>query len=238
MAGFESFRHIASTGSTNADLAHEARTGLIEPSVLVSDFQSKGKGRLDRAWQAIAGQHLLVSFRLVVDARSPSDAVNAVAAAAREAADGLMDSSVALKWPNDLVVIDGPKPGKLAGVLAEYVPGDSGVVVVGVGLNVGPITVEGATSVADCGGAPDRDRLLASLLRGLPHRLAHPDAVEQELRRHSATLGTRVKVSLPGGLALTGTAIDVDGDGRLLVHDGETVHAVSVGDILHLRPDT
>ncbi len=238
IAGLESFRHVASTGSTNTDLADEARAGRLEPSVLVTDFQSKGRGRLDRAWEASSGQHLLVSFRLPVDAGAPSDVVNAVAAAARGAADGLIDPSVAFKWPNDLVVVDGPKLGKLAGVLAEYVPGEPGIVVVGVGLNVGPIAVDGATSVADCGGNPDRDLVLASLIRGLPHRLTHRDAVEHELRHHSATLGTQVKVLLPDGLVLTGAAIDLDRDGRLLVNDGETVHAVSVGDVVHLRPDT
>jgi BirA family biotin operon repressor/biotin-[acetyl-CoA-carboxylase] ligase len=55
-------------------------------------------------------------------------------------------------------------------------------------------------------------------------------------RLHCATLGRQVSVTLPGGVALTGTASDVDGDGRLVVAapDGNLT-AVAAGDIVHVR---
>ncbi len=236
-AGFGRLRHLERTGSTNTDLAEEARGGLTEPAVLVADLQTRGRGRLDRVWEASAGDHLLASFRLPATERTASDVVAAVAAAARSAADGLVPPPVAMKWPNDLVVAGGPHPGKLAGILAEFVPSDPATVVVGVGLNVGPIGFDGATSISLCGGDADRDALLAALIEGLPPRLGDRDGVTEELRRHSATLGTRVRVLLPEGRTLVGTALDLDADGHLLVDGGDTVHVVSVGDVVHLRSE-
>ena len=75
-----------------------------------------------------------------------------------------------LKWPNDVLV----GGGKLAGILAEVA---RPVVVVGFGLNVTQAPEEvgspGATSLLDLGvAAPDRDRLVAQLLRELGGRIA------------------------------------------------------------------
>jgi BirA family biotin operon repressor/biotin-[acetyl-CoA-carboxylase] ligase len=52
-----------------------------------------------------------------------------------------------------------------------------------------------------------------------------------------STLGQEVRVELPGGEDLLGTAIGVDGSGRLRVRssaDGR-ITAVAAGDVTHLR---
>ena len=122
--GLGPLRHVEVTGSTNVDLAAEARDGNFGPAVLVADHQSAGRGRLGREWDDDPGNALLVSIR-VPAARSGVGGVGgvvaAVGAAARLAADQLTTSTVLTKWPNDLVVEDGAAPGKLGGVLAEYV---------------------------------------------------------------------------------------------------------------------
>ena len=51
------------------------------------------------------------------------------------------------------------------------------------------------------------------------------------------TLGAAVRVELPGGQDLVGTAVGLDRDGRLIVEDqanGE-LQAVAAGDVTHLR---
>jgi BirA family biotin operon repressor/biotin-[acetyl-CoA-carboxylase] ligase len=161
-----------------------------------------------------------------------------------------------LKWPNDLLV-DGRK---CAGILAEATPapaGDAdppGGVVIGIGLNVTlkvdelPDTPIGppATSLRLAGAeATDRDPLLRALLRSLAAwyarwRDAGGNADMAGLRvaylKHCATLGRTVRVSLPGGASLTGTATTVDGEGRLVVRavDGSAT-ALAAGDVSHLR---
>jgi BirA family biotin operon repressor/biotin-[acetyl-CoA-carboxylase] ligase len=48
------------------------------------------------------------------------------------------------------------------------------------------------------------------------------------------TIGREVEVSLPGG-ELTGTATDIDEDGRLLVVAADGVHTLAAGDVRHVR---
>ena len=139
-----------------------------------------------------------------------------------------------IKWPNDLVVEHGDAPGKLAGLLSEYVDSSPSCVVVGLGLNVTSAPVADATSLAANGGSATRDEVFATLLKRLPELLGNPDLVRTELRRRSATLGRRVRVERSGG-DLVGIATDLTADGGLLLTvDGSPVE-VSVGDVIHLR---
>jgi BirA family biotin operon repressor/biotin-[acetyl-CoA-carboxylase] ligase len=48
------------------------------------------------------------------------------------------------------------------------------------------------------------------------------------------TIGRDVEVSLPSG-ELTGTATDIDEDGRLLVMAVDGVHTLAAGDVRHVR---
>ena len=229
--------HLATTGSTNADLADEARAGNSAGAVLVADHQSAGRGRLGRTWEADSGAGLLVSLRIPATLEGAGQVMHAVGAAARAAADGLCVDAVRSKWPNDLVVIEGEAPGKLAGLLAEFVDGSAPSVIVGVGINITPIERQpGATSIVACGGPADRDVLLAALLRELAPRLSDGGGLLDELRTHSATLGARVRVELPGGSELVGTAADLTDTGELVVvDDGGERHVVGTGDVIHLR---
>ena len=217
--GLGPLRHVEVTGSTNVDLVAEARAGVCGPVVLVADHQSAGRGRLGREWDDDSGHGLLVSIRVPASLEGVAAVVAAVGAAARLAADQLTTSKVMTKWPNDLVVEDGPAPGKLGGVLAEYVAAPNESVVVGVGINVTAIERQaGATSMAQCGmvqrgSLADRDLLLSCMLSGLAQRLATPVSVMQELRSHSATLNTRVRVELPGNRFVVGEAIAYTDEG-------------------------
>jgi BirA family biotin operon repressor/biotin-[acetyl-CoA-carboxylase] ligase len=59
-------------------------------------------------------------------------------------------------------------------------------------------------------------------------------ALSTEYRRNLATIGSRVRVELADE-SFTGTALDVDDGGRLLVDVGMCVRSVAAGDVVHLR---
>ncbi len=236
-AGLAELRHVELTGSTNADLVAEARGGRADPVVLVADHQTAGRGRLDREWFD-AGGALLVSFRFAARPEKAHEVMAAVAAAVRFGTAGQIRARVLVKWPNDLVVMSGGAMRKLAGLLAEWVDGPPSVVVVGVGLNVAAVDTDPpAASMEELGATVGRDRLLARIIDALPERLADPGLVRREIVAHSATVGRRVTIELPGPTRLVGRATELDREGRLVVvDDAGTRHVVSVGDVVRLRP--
>jgi BirA family biotin operon repressor/biotin-[acetyl-CoA-carboxylase] ligase len=151
-----------------------------------------------------------------------------------------------LKWPND-VQHDGRK---VAGILVERLETPQGpAAVVGIGLNVSTrpdeLPVATATSLAAAGAADlDRTSLLLSLLTTLGRRYdawarsaGDPaSGVLEDYRRQCVTLGRQVRVHLPAGEVLEGTAIGVDSDGSLVVGSGARRVSVSAGDVVHVRP--
>ncbi|MGF7234258.1 MAG: biotin--[acetyl-CoA-carboxylase] ligase, partial [Frankia sp.] len=115
-----------------------------------------------------------------------------------------------------------------------------------IGLNVTTAAADlppGATSLALAGASPlagawpGRAAVLAAVLRELGRHydgwLADPSVLPSDYRRVCATLGRRVRVDVPTGAPVTGTATDLDPDGRLIV-DGR---AFSAGDVVHLRAE-
>ena len=240
---------VAETGSTNADLLAEARSGAPGGLVLVAEAQTAGRGRMGRTWVSPPGCALTFSVLLrptgvpaTLLGWLPLLAGVAVASALRDTAG--VDAR--LKWPNDVLVGD----AKLAGILAER---RAGAVVIGIGINVfqrrGELPGPTATSVlreAPGAGPEIRERLLTGVLRELAHRYrawldqpqpGDPDGcgLRQEYLRHSGTVGAAVMVTLPAGQSLTGTAAGVDAAGRLEIRTGTGLVRVSAGDVVHLR---
>jgi BirA family biotin operon repressor/biotin-[acetyl-CoA-carboxylase] ligase len=224
--------HVPETGSTNADLLSRAASGAPHGTVLVTDHQTAGRGRLDRVWAAPPGANLLVSIlvREGFDPTRPHELTQRVGVAAVEAIEQLSIWRPGLKWPNDLL-LDGRK---LAGILAQ-VGVDAGVVdhvVVGIGVNLG-WAPEGAARAEGVG----RDALLGALLDRLDVRWGAP--IAPAYRRRLATLGQRVRVERPDG-AVEGIARAVGDGGELVVRTdspgGLRDIVVTVGDVVHLRP--
>lgn len=252
---------VASTGSTNADLLARAAASPDTPEgqVLVAEEQTAGRGRLGRSWTSVPGASLTFSVLLRPASVPPGRrgwlpllAGVAVASAVRSVADGDGGDGggvrAVLKWPNDVLVGD----RKLAGILAEQSP-DASAVVIGVGINVAtsadalPLSPSGlpATSLLVEGASVSRETLLLSILGRLESWYAafrsDPDPTRTGLldayRSLCATLGQTVRVELPVGRVLAGTATDIDSDGRLLIEEspGDLPKPVSAGDVVHVR---
>lgn len=217
---------VPETGSTNADLIAAAVSGAPDRTVVAAHYQTAGRGRLDRRWEAPPGSNLLVSmlFRPVPD--PPHRATWLVALAARQAVLATTGTDARIKWPNDLLVGD----AKLAGLLAQ-VAGDA--VVVGLGLNVG-WAPEGAARLGD---GIDPLMVLGRILSELDELAAFTNAeLLAVYRKASATVHRRVRAELPGGAVLEGRAVDVADDGRLIVLDDCAVtHRLDVADVVHVR---
>lgn len=239
---------LESTGSTNADLLALSANTAEWPhlSIVLTDDQHAGRGRLDRSWQAPAGASLALSV-LLRSAEVPESARSWVpliaGLAMTESVAAQLHGAVSAKWPNDVLVGD----RKICGILAEMSPtGDA--IVVGSGVNTAmtpeQAPVQTATSFAIEGKPVHLDLLVSHYLGRIAAELealrAHDgDAVASGLRDRFAavcsTIGKVVTIHLPGGGTYTGDATGIDDDGRLqVVVDGET-RRVSAGDVVHVR---
>src|SRR5688500_16366287 len=245
---WRSLEVVQEIGSTNAELIGRARDpedgGAPEGAVLVAEHQVAGRGRLDRLWTSPPRAGLTVSFLLRPDVpvarRGWLPLLTGVALA--EAVGEVTGVRASLKWPNDLLALDGRK---LAGVLAE---GSGTAVVVGVGLNVSTTAAElpdtGTSLPRVTGATVDRAPVLLAFLRAVERRYrtwtaALGDPVSSGLARDylawSSTVGTDVVVSLPDGSTLEGRATAVDWDGRLLVATPQGQVELASGDVRHVR---
>lgn len=240
--------HVLATGSTNDDLAARLRASGIERlagTVLVTEEQTAGRGRSGRQWSCPAGAGLMFSVAVEVSAIPPTRRAwtgVALALAVVSAFDSVAGVPAGLKWPND-VLVDGAKCG---GILAESA-GD--LVVVGAGLDISLERAElprpDATSLLLHGAPVDRNSLLAAVLDEFGRLLAVWRQEQGDVDRAGlrpaylaacTTLGSSVRLELPGGAATTGTAVDVDPDGAIVLETGSGRVRYSAGDVVHLRP--
>lgn len=122
--------------STNDLLFRLGEEAASDGTVVISEMQTKGRGRMNRSWFSPAGRNLYTSVLFRPDISvSESPVFTFIASLA------LMDSfeslgiSPQIKWPNDIVY----EGKKIAGVLTEMKPGKSFLVdfiVVGIGANL------------------------------------------------------------------------------------------------------
>lgn len=229
-------------------LANEGSTRLPHGSVMVTDFQAQGRGRMARRWLAPAGSSVLMSLLL-----RPNWPVERGMWLTMMAGLAVVDAisaetgiQPALKWPNDVVVAQDGTWRKLCGILVEAELDAqqriaSGIVGIGINVNISaemlPEAATPATSLqVVCGRPIARRPLLLALLQAFERRY---DAAERGQSPHAEwaarlmTIGQPVRVSAVGGqLMVEGTAVGVSAEGQLLVEQADgRVEAVSVGDV-------
>ena len=232
---------LDSIGSTNDELVRRLETSdLPDRSVLVADVQTAGRGRLDRRWEAPAGENLLCSMLFRPPIAHPQLLQHAVALAIVAAAQHFEVGNVSLKWPNDVIVIESdtnPRAEytKLAGILSTMTADRSVIIGTGVNINWSPTD---ATSLAAIAGHPlspiDVLRALLSSLHDL--LVCSEDELTDRYRTHLSTIGRNVRVELPSSEAVTGRAVGVSPDGSLEVVDECAItHRFHAGDVIHLR---
>ncbi|NQV96475.1 MAG: biotin--[acetyl-CoA-carboxylase] ligase [Acidimicrobiaceae bacterium] len=237
---------VLETGSTNTDLYASALAGAPSHSALIADNQTAGRGRLDRTWEAKPGANLLLSLLFRTDHTCPTRdtelklwprivAIAAVRACKKFIEQNDKSDSVALKWPNDLL-LDGRK---LGGMLSVGDPQQT-FIVVGIGINIGWAPPESAALMQVI---PDATPTPAELLTDILQQInilekLNVDQQHQQYVALLATLGKNVRVELMNGTFITGLATELDTDGRLVVvekSDTTIRHTIDTGDVVHLR---
>ena len=236
-------------GSTNDFLRELAAREAELPNftVIATESQTAGRGRLGREWVAPPGKTVAMSI-LVRDFEAtgltlgwlPLIAGSAVKQALEQF---LLSQTTGVKWPND-VLVEGMK---IAGILSEMQA--DGSVIVGIGINTlleaAELPTDRATSLrvlrgAELDTADLTDRLISAVLGALVEfvQVVDVERTREIVASSSSTLGTQVRAHLPNGQVLEGVAVALADDGSLRIALPGTEAAevvVAAGDIEHLR---
>ena len=224
------FIYLPSTTSTNRVAKEAAQKEMQEGTLVITDHQTEGRGRLDRTWWSPPGKDLLFSliFRpsLTIAQTFRLTVVSSLAIA--EAIRQETGLEALIKWPNDIFV----KGKKIAGILSE-VSGTSGrleYVVVGIGINVNsnpavyPEIHDTATSLRrEFRQDFPRLELLAAISEFIEtyyQQLHEGDYSSLKKRWDALSLITNKSVSVKSmGSAYEGIAESIDDDGVLTLRD-------------------
>jgi BirA family biotin operon repressor/biotin-[acetyl-CoA-carboxylase] ligase len=233
-----------SVSSTNTVAMEMASQGCAEGTIVVSETQTAGKGRLGRSWISPPGKNLYISI-VLRPALSPRDATALTLLSAVACTSAIRRSSsvaATIKWPNDIIVGD----RKLGGILTE-IKADIDCIthaVVGIGINVNlsladmPDEIKViATSIIDqTGESHSRTELAGEVIREFDKwygllMIKGKQVVIDEWLSLSSTIGKHVLVSA-GKVLLEGSAEGIDDEGLLILKlAGGTYRKVSAGDV-------
>lgn len=230
-------RYFRQIGSTNDEALAWMVSGAKSGSVVVTDEQVKGKGRLGRIWHTPAGTALIVSVILRPNPKGLSQVTMLGALAIYDMLKQVGCDDVAIKWPNDVLLCG----RKVSGVLPESVwdNGQLSGVVLGMGINVRIDFDETelaakAISIEPVLGRPvDRLELLTSLLTCVDYWSERLGSIElfSTWQNRLVTLGSLVEVqTLAGVVSGLAQSVDVDGALQVLQADGQVARVIA-GDI-------
>jgi BirA family transcriptional regulator, biotin operon repressor / biotin---[acetyl-CoA-carboxylase] ligase len=236
-AGFRHL-HLDIVASTNVEALARGQDDRLW---ITAREQSAGRGRRGRAWASPAGN--LYASLVLVDPAEPRRAADLCFVAALALSDAVVAAapraaaSMALKWPNDVLV----NGAKLAGILVEGAhAGERFSAVIGCGVNI--VSHPGgtpypATHLSATDTTVNVEIFFAALSDSFAKRLElwQRGAGFAEIRKawlaRAAGIGRRIVVRLPSG-DVDGTFESLDSEGALiLIEDGGQRRAVSAGEI-------
>jgi len=225
------------TGSTQDDLSRGVIDGSVrEGDVLLTEFQSTGRGRLDRKFEAAHSSALLFSFYIEPQRdRDEWGFLPLLTGLSVVFALSKLDPHLllSLKWPNDLLVGE----RKIGGILTQ---GTERGVIIGIGINVAmsedELPVPHASSLAIANfRLLDRNLICAAILNAFEElfsRWQSGEDLRHLYQKQSSTIGRHIRVEQPGGKFFDAQAVDISPQGELILDNGSRV---TVGDVIHLR---
>ena len=229
--------------STNNQAKLAAQQDADEGTIIVSESQTSGRGRLARGWYSPAEKGIWFSVILrphFLPQEAPKCTLMAAVAIAK-AIETITELQVGIKWPNDILY----NKQKLVGILTEMNAEMDCInyIIIGMGVNVNiqkdefPVELQQiATSLAILKGEKiSRVKLLNEILFQIEtlYNIAQTEGfvkILEEWKKYSVTLGKTVDV-IGINDTFVGVAMDIDADGALLVKTEAGLKRVLAGDV-------
>ena len=237
--------HTYDSCETTQMIAHDkAQLGADEGTLIVSDEQTAGRGRLMRPWSSPSGHGIWMSLiiRPNLSMKEAPQVTLVTAVAIVRALEKVAAIDPVIKWPNDLLV--GGK--KIAGILTEMQadPDQVQALIIGIGLNVHqrpsdfPDELrEQATSVAmETGEAIERAKLVAAIMNEMERFI---DMYERNgfepikllWESYAVTTGQLIRATLVDEV-IEGVARGISDDGLLQIEEEDgTIRSLYSADV-------
>ena len=155
---------VDSTNNYVAKLVN--KTKISFGTVIMADFQTKGRGQRDNLWYSDKGKNLLFSIYFdssILTINTIFYLSKSIAISLRDFIFNITGKNVEIKWPNDILVNE----QKIAGVLIENQFRNSKIhsSIIGIGLNVNQINFTNNLSASSLRVLTHREYDLTSLLK-------------------------------------------------------------------------
>ena len=240
-------KYFTTTDSTNNQAKKLALDGAVDGTIVISEEQNGGRGRLSRSFFCPKYKCIWFSVILRPDFL-PQEAPKCTLLAAVAVTKAIYDVTgvkVGIKWPNDILY----NGKKLVGILTEMSAEMERInyIVLGIGIDVNISVEETPEDIRDImtslsqitGKKVSRLELLNKLLYHLEqlYIMAQKQSfapILDEWRKYSITLNQEIKV-ISGNDVTYGEAVDIDDDGALLVKINGQIKRVLAGDV-SIRP--
>lgn len=221
--------HLESVDSTN-DYLKNIANDIEEGTVVISEEQTKGKGRLGRNWQSKSREGIWMSIVLkpeIVPYKAPF--ITLIAGVAIVKALNNLQVPAKIKWPNDIIINN----KKLSGILTELSAEIERInyVVVGIGMNVKNLDFdkeleEKATSLYKENYCLSRVEVVSQVL--YEFEKLYKDYIEDNYkeetlkicREYSAIINKDIYI-IKGDEKELVRCIDISNEGNLIVRDSD-----------------
>lgn len=228
--------------STN-DYLKEHALNLNNYDICIADYQTKGRGRMNRNWESEPKTNLMMSI-LIKDLKKRTNYSNITLLAGCAVHQFLSKylEKIEIKWPNDLLI----NHQKICGILAEgqTIANNKTILIIGIGININQkeysLDIEQhTTSLAkETNQTYNLDELAkelsAILIQKIDGYLELDDSFIAYLRKHLYARGSMISYEEQGTLK-EAVLLDVDEEGNLIINSANTLKRVKAGEIKIIR---
>lgn len=223
--------------STN-EFIKEQYESLDNYTIVTANFQTKGRGRMERVWQADSGNNILMSL-LIKDFKERSD-LNLLSLVTSMSVHKFLNkyiNNLYIKWPNDVLVDN----KKICGILLEgKMNNNSKMVVVGIGININQTVFSNEINLLTTSLKKESnkeynidlliDELSNILISDIEEFLTGSNVFLDYLRTNLYGINKTIEYTR-NDLVYEGVILDIHNDGRLIVKENDQVLFINSGEI-------
>lgn len=228
-------------GSTNAEAKQLALSGSPQFTVVISEEQTNGRGRLGRSFYSPSGSGIYMSIILKpeMDIESATLITTATSVAVCKGIEETTKASPSIKWINDIYINDRKICGILTEAISNFETGMIESIILGIGINVSTKINDFPDNIKDTAGSISdmenisRNRLIANILNNFYsiYTKLEPGSYIDDYKSRSMLINKPIYY-IKNDTKYYATAIDITPTGGLMVKkDDNSIETLTSGEV-------